>query len=238
MIDFHTHILPDIDDGSTCVEESVKMIEMLKEQGVNKIVLTSHFYAYHSSAEVFVENRNKAFKMLCEALEGKNLGVDFYLGGEILFFDELWRIDEIKDFCIKGTNYMLVEPPFASWDNSQLETILKLFSKGIVPVIAHFDRYLKYKGNKQKLKKLVSFGALLQMSCRFVNSPLTRRRAIKYVKNNGVFLLGTDCHNTASRAPDYAKTLYWLKKKLGLKGYAALEKKQNLFLRNAIKTSL
>ena len=51
MIDFHTHILPEIDDGSSSAEESVMLLESLKEQGVNKVFLTPHFYAYSSSAE-------------------------------------------------------------------------------------------------------------------------------------------------------------------------------------------
>ena len=76
MIDFHTHILPEIDDGSNSVKESVVLIKRLKEQGVNDIVLTPHFYAYSSSAENFNEIKSKSLKTLLEELKTENIEVN------------------------------------------------------------------------------------------------------------------------------------------------------------------
>ncbi len=44
-IDFHTHILPGIDDGSRNVEMSLRMLAAQREQQVDEIVATPHFYA-------------------------------------------------------------------------------------------------------------------------------------------------------------------------------------------------
>ena len=57
MIDIHTHILPCIDDGSPDVEISIKMLRSLSEQGVRKVVLTPHFYAYRTDVETFCKKR-------------------------------------------------------------------------------------------------------------------------------------------------------------------------------------
>ena len=53
MIDFHTHILPGIDDGSRNSEESIQMLNLEQEQDITKIVFTPHFYANRNSVERF-----------------------------------------------------------------------------------------------------------------------------------------------------------------------------------------
>ncbi len=237
MIDFHTHILPDIDDGSSNTHESVKMIEMLMDQGVKQIVLTPHFYAYRSSANEFLKDRESSLKKLSDALQEKKHGVELFIGGEILYFEELWCIDDLKKFCIEGTNYILIELPFASWEHSVTESIQKLSSRGVVPIIAHFDRYLKYKGNKSKLKQLVDSGALLQMGCEYLNHFLTRRKAVSFFRRGGVFLIGSDCHNVDSRSPDFGTSIAILKKKLSAKDYDKIVRRQNNLLKSAKKIS-
>ena len=61
MIDFHSHILPAIDDGSQSVEESLEMLRALKAQGVDTVIATSHFYATHRSPESYLQRRKAAF---------------------------------------------------------------------------------------------------------------------------------------------------------------------------------
>ena len=233
MIDFHTHILPDIDDGSRGEAESIRMIEMLVDQGVKKIFLTPHFYAYLSSSGKFAEKRKKSFEILLKALEGKTMDVELYLGGEVLYFDDLWRIDSLDEFCIKGTNYILIEMPFFPWENAYVECICKIINRGYVPIVAHFERYLKYKGNKSKIKSLVEYGCMLQMNCSYLNSAFTRGKALRYIKNGMVFALGSDCHNLSDRCPDTGAAYAILKKKLKKNDYELFVKKQQELTRKA-----
>ncbi len=233
MIDFHTHILPDIDDGSSSVEESVRMIEILSEQGVKKVFLTPHFYAYMSSADRFGEKRNDALKKVISAISEKSIDIELFVGGEVLFFEELWRIENISRFCVKGTNLILIEMPFSSWENSMMESILKLLNKGFVPVIAHFERYIKYGGNKAKIRTLVQSGAYLQMNCSYINNFFTRYTAIKFIKNGMVTFLGTDCHNLSERKPDYKTANDIIRKKLSFRDYERFIAKQNEIIKNA-----
>lgn len=64
MIDFHSHILPGIDDGSASVEESLKLLEMLAEQGVKTVVATPHFYPDRTSVSDFLRRRDAAYQRL------------------------------------------------------------------------------------------------------------------------------------------------------------------------------
>lgn len=235
MIDFHTHILPGIDDGSSSVEESVRMLEMLEQQGVKKALLTPHFYAYSSTAEDFSERRESALRKLVNALQEKPVNIDLYLGCEVLFFEELWRIDNLESFCIKGTNYIMVEMPFSPWTSSLLDSMGKLVSKGYIPVVAHFERYLRFRGNVEKLYELAEMGALLQMNCAYINKFFTRTKALRFIKKGYVFAIGTDCHNLSDRKPDYVTAAKLVKNKLGEKQYTKFVLGQSLLLKNAEK---
>lgn len=64
MIDFHTHILPKTDDGSRSTDESVKMLLALKEQGIDAVAATPHFYANDESVEDFLKRRQASFEAL------------------------------------------------------------------------------------------------------------------------------------------------------------------------------
>ena len=235
MIDFHTHILPDIDDGSGNVEESVRLIEILAEQGVTKIILTPHFYAHRSSIESFREKRKEALRQLKEALCKKSVDVELYAGSEALFFDDLWRIDDIRELCIEGTEYLLLEMPFSSWENSAVEHIINLTNRGIIPVLAHFERYIKYSGNIAKIKELLRYGVLLQMNCNYLHGFFTKGKGIGFIKSGSVFALGTDCHNIDSRKPDFDGIEDLLIKKLDGKTYDRFIRRQEQFIKNAKK---
>jgi protein-tyrosine phosphatase len=61
VLDFHSHILPEVDDGSQSVDESILMINALAEQGIDRIVATPHFYANDESVSEFLVRRQKAY---------------------------------------------------------------------------------------------------------------------------------------------------------------------------------
>jgi len=214
MIDFHTHILPEIDDGCNSVKESVVLIKMLKEQGVNNVFLTPHFYAYSSSAEKYSELRIKSLKNLIEELKKEKVEINLYLGSEVYFFEELWRIDTLPKLCLRGTEYILIELPFSEWTDTTISSVEKIVGKGYTPIIAHIERYIKFGKNMSKLYKLIEMGALLQMNCAWLNKFTTRRKAVKLIKRGLVSILGTDCHNLSDRVPDFGCACNYLKKKL------------------------
>ena len=86
LIDFHTHILPRIDDGSGSSQESLELLAHEKEQGVDRIVFTPHFYAGKDSVENFLDRREKSYQRLLFRMEEKGIEPPvFYKGAEVLF---------------------------------------------------------------------------------------------------------------------------------------------------------
>ena len=84
--DFHSHILPGVDDGSTSLEESLAMLTLEAEQGVRHVVATPHFYAHHDTPEAFLSRRAAAEAMLREALKDHPELPGFTVGAEVYFF--------------------------------------------------------------------------------------------------------------------------------------------------------
>ncbi|MBR5306150.1 MAG: capsular polysaccharide biosynthesis protein, partial [Oscillospiraceae bacterium] len=68
VVDFHTHILPAIDDGSSSVEESIALLKEEKEQGIDVVVVTPHFYPQNDRPERFLQRRKAAFEQLMEKI--------------------------------------------------------------------------------------------------------------------------------------------------------------------------
>ena len=86
MTDFHTHILPGVDDGSRSVEMSVQMLESMAKQGITRVVATPHFYAQVDSPKAFLERRTAAVSELQAAMEGVPKLPKLSVGAEVHFF--------------------------------------------------------------------------------------------------------------------------------------------------------
>ena len=83
MIDFHTHIIPNIDDGSRSVEETFNLIQEAQNAGFDKIISTSHFK--ENFYEVPCSERKAWVDALSQGISEKNMNVKLYLGNEIYF---------------------------------------------------------------------------------------------------------------------------------------------------------
>ena len=109
MIDFHSHILPGMDDGSKNIEESLALLRMLAEQGVKKVVATPHFYANDESVEKFLARRQQSYESLRAALPA---GMpEILLGAEVRYYQGISRLKELKELCVQGSNLLLLERP-------------------------------------------------------------------------------------------------------------------------------
>ncbi len=215
MNDIHTHILPSIDDGSRDAETSIEMIKRLSAEGVRKIALTPHFYASRNSVDSFLEKRAAALGRLREAAEGVELGAEIYVGAEVLFMDSLDRVEGFERMAIEGTKYMLLEMPFTMWSSRTLETVYRITSNGITPIIAHFERYIPIVKDMNMIYELPRLGCLLQMNAESFRSFLPKRRALKFFAEGVAKLLGSDAHNLTSRPPEIKPAYDAIAAKLG-----------------------
>lgn len=202
MVDFHTHILPGIDDGSKSTEQSIEMLRMEAKQGVTDVVLTSHFYASQNNVQQYLKTREDALKKLTCCWESGLPRI--HLGAEVQYFEGISVADEIVDLRISGTKLLLLEMPFTRWSDRVVQDVLALNSrKDIHIMLAHIDRYLGYQ-DPDVWSYLAEYGILMQVNASFFKGFLNRRKAIKMVQQGLIHVLGTDCHSMNNRAPDWS----------------------------------
>lgn len=216
VTDFHSHILPGIDDGSASVEESIAMLRMEKEQGIDCVIATPHFYAHHDTPERFLRRRARAEEMLREQMGNNPDFPELRIGAEVYFFKGISDSDVISELTIDSKQCILIEMPVSPWDASVYRELESLYvRRGVLPVIAHIDRYItrfRTYGIPGRLKDLP---VMVQANSEFFLNRLTASMALRMLKNGGIHLLGSDCHNLKSRKPDLGEALTLIQRRLG-----------------------
>lgn len=213
MIDFHSHILPGIDDGSRDVEMSLQMLSMLKAQGVSTVAATSHFYATERTPQHFLERRQEAFDKLNASLDED--APEILLGAEVLYFPGICRMEMLPELCLQGTDLLLLEMPFTSWSDHMIREVREIARSGrFTLVLAHIERYYD-KQPTSVWDELLEEGVLMQSNASFFLPFATRRKALRLLKEGRIHLLGTDCHNVTSRPPRMAEARAMIERRLG-----------------------
>ncbi len=233
MDDFHTHILPGIDDGSANTTVSIEMLKQLKEQGINKVVATPHFYMTNSSVEKFLDRREKSAAEVIKAAQEEAGLPQIVLGAEVLLYPEISGMEGLSKLCVMGTHYMLVEMPFVEWSNITYTTLDKICSMGITPIIAHFERYINLHGDEGFLYELLDMGCLIQTNAGYINSIKTGAKALRHIREGQIHLIGSDCHNMENRAPYIGKAYKKIERKLGRIEIENLQNIADMVLENA-----
>lgn len=201
MTDFHTHILPGMDDGSKDVSESLELLKIEQEMGIDRIVLTSHFYSDQNSPERFLRRRERAWQQLWPELDDSM--PELLLGAEVQYFEGMNHVEMLPDLRIEGTDLLLLEMPFCSWDSRMIRTVLELNDSGYMRVVlAHIDRYLKWQ-KADTWDALRRNGILMQVNASAFEGFFGKRKAMKMLENNEFQLLGSDCHNLKTRRPNW-----------------------------------
>lgn len=212
MIDFHSHILPKVDDGSKSAEESVKMLMLLKRQGIETVLATPHFYANHVTVDKFIERRNASYNSLKPYLTDLPKIV---LGAEVKFYEGISRLENLQSLCIGDSKLILLEMPMKKWTEYTVRELIELSSKSEIKVVlAHIERYLHFQ-DKFLLEELISQGILIQANAEFFINFLTRRKAVTMLKQGHIHFIGSDCHNLTSRPPNMELALSYIKRKAG-----------------------
>ena len=199
--DYHSHILPEIDDGSKSAEESVQMLEKLSEQGLERVVATPHFYAHREeSVESFIKKRKSAYEKLCR----KNIPVkEIYLGAEILMESGISECDGIEKLAIEGTNLILLEPPYYDCPKNLTDEIYSIsYDYKLKPIIAHIHRYIGLY-EKSEIEELLKIDAVFQINNQAFRNFREKHFVKSLIKEGYPLVFGSDCHNMTSRIPEF-----------------------------------
>lgn len=196
MIDFHSHVLPKVDDGSRHMEESLGILKRQYAKGIHQVIATPHFYP-EDDWRVFLRKRKLAKEEVERALEETGKGSMKLIGGaEVLLSVDTWAVDGLEELCIEGTSYILLEMPYSHWSDwvyTSVETIID--SRKLRPIIAHVERYDAVMENPNRLQRFLEMGALLQINTYSLSKGSSREKlAHKLIKHGMIHLLGSDVH--------------------------------------------
>lgn len=213
IIDFHAHILPEMDDGSENMEMSEQMLKVSKAQGIGVIAATPHFYAGQMTLDNFLKRRDTAYANIYK--KTVRYGVRLLLGAETAFFSGIGNADGIERLVISDTSLFLLEMPFREWNSSDMQEVEKLTERGLTPVIAHVERFFPYQKGRKIFDELYSLPVLAQVNAEALLNWRTRRLALNLFGKNMAHLLGSDCHNVSTRPPNLAMGRKIIERKLG-----------------------
>ena len=215
MIDFHSHILPGIDDGSKDAAMSRQMLEALRSQGADTVAATSHFYAMERTPERYLQRRQEAWERLTAELD--ETAPRILLGAEVLYFPGVSRMEKLPELCLEGTDLLLLEMPFSAWSEYMIREVREIARSGrFTLLLAHIERYY-YQQPAFVWDDFLAEGVLMQANADFFLPLQTRRKALRLLKEGRIHLLGSDCHNTTSRPPRMGEARAMIEKHLGRK---------------------
>lgn len=214
IIDFHSHILPGIDDGSKNVSMTEQMLETAAIQGINTMIATPHFYADSMSIQQFLRRRQTAFDIIKDMAAEK--GIHIVCGAEVAFFSDMSKAKDMELLCFENTRLIMIEMPFRAWTERDLREIELLVRWGIQPIIAHLERFYRFQSDKEVIPALLDMPVYIQINTESLLHWNTRKQPLKLFKNHQAQLLGSDCHNTSSRPENLAEGRKIIEKKLGI----------------------
>lgn len=217
VIDFHTHILPGIDDGSKNNAMSLEMLAAQGKAGVEEIIATPHFYAQKDTVDAFLLRRQQSYEQLKRAMEEQKAGLKkIGLAAEVYYFQGIGTAKMVPELCVEGTHTLLLELPFAQWNSTIYADVERLVHReGITVVLAHIERYYPFQKNKKVWNAVMELPLYKQMNAGAFLDWKRRHRALELAKAAGTILLGSDCHNMDTRRPNLAEGRAVLQKKLG-----------------------
>ena len=141
MIDFHSHIIPNVDDGSKSVEETFELLKEAKEAGFSGVISTSHYIEGYY--ETNVNERSIWIKAISENLSKKQIELDLYLGNEIYITKNVLNLLKSNNIAtINNSNYILFELPMNAKPMNMYDIIYDMLEYGLIPILAHPERYV------------------------------------------------------------------------------------------------
>lgn len=215
-VDFHSHVLPGIDDGSANVEESVAMLRMEAQQGIQRVVATPHFYPRYEKPEAFLEKRARAVAQLRAAMADQRDLPDVVVGAEVYFYPGMSESEFLSDLTIGGKGCILVEMPHGPWTQAMCRELAAIWDRrDLIPVIAHIDRYIRPFHTHGIPRQLAELPVFVQANGDFFLNSRTASMALRMLQTDRIHLLGSDCHNTTDRRANLGDAMQVIRRKLG-----------------------
>ena len=229
--DIHSHVIWGVDDGAEQKAETFRMLQEAAADGIGRIICTPHVTpgVYEFPEEVFLDH----FRQAQEYIEKEKLPLQLFRGAEILYTDNTPRLLREKRVpTLAGTNYAMIE--FSPTDSKEhiFEALQKVSSAGIIPVVAHMERYPAICKTELVRELKGRFRALMQINARTLTrkQPFWRRKFFDALFTEGLAdFVATDTHALPGRETCMAEGMKCLREKYGEEAAARIEGKPEIF---------
>lgn len=199
MIDLHCHILPGIDDGPKELSDAKEMLAMQQASGVECLFLTPHFYSEEKKVDIFLSDREETWEKLNAALTPREK-TQIRLGAEVRYGEHLLSMD-LRSLTLGESDYLLLELPGQRYPAYIHKFIDELLGKGLIPILAHVERYTYFREEPELLKGLVDIGVLAQVSAQALFDKQDKNFSVACLQHGLAQIVASDAHNTTVRKP-------------------------------------
>ena len=218
MIDIHSHIVFDVDDGPKTREDTHALLEESYRQGVRTIISTSHRRKgmFETPEEKIAENFQEVKKIAAQVAPDLKI----YYGAEIYFTnDVLKKLEEKIIPSLAETRFALIEFSMGT-PYKEIHTALdRLLHLGITPVVAHIERYKCLEKNEERVQEMIDMGCYMQINSSSVLKPRffgdeqkqLKKRARYFLEKDLVHFVASDMHNVDKRPPYMAEAYHLIK---------------------------
>ena len=236
MIDIHSHIVFDVDDGPKSIEDSKALLIEAYNQGVRMIVSTSHRRKgmFETPEEKIATNFLKVREIAKEVAD--DLVIAY--GAEIYYTpDVLEKLENKRIPTLNNSRYALIEFSMNTPYRDIQKGLSNILMLGITPVIAHIERYDALENNEKRVRELIDMGCYTQVNSSHVLKPklfgetykFMKKRAQYFLERDLVHVIASDMHNLDSRPPYMEDARQIISKKYGR------DKAEELFVENPRK---
>ena len=197
-LDFHSHILPGVDDGAVDMKDAVMMASAMKDWGFERVTCTPHITNKFRNTP---ENIRRAFEQLQEALYVAGTELDLKMSAEYRLVPETWPEVLEKNWIMPiEDRFLLMELPIFNprdiGDIKPLEEFKKVISLGLTPLLPHPERYFYLSHGE--LMSFIEAGVKIQSnygSLAGLYGEEAQKNTEDLVKKGLVSYYGTDMHN-------------------------------------------
>jgi protein-tyrosine phosphatase len=219
VIDFHNHILPNLDDGSKSIEMSIEMLHEAAEQGITDVVNTVHFqHPKVDGVDISLEICQLKLEQLYNAMDKENISINIHLGAEVFYLPNLTNIVTSNLATFGNGKYMLIEFLTNRIPDSHKQVLFDLKMNGITPIIAHPERYKSVQSNISMVYRWLNAGCLIQIDAGSLTGSLggsAQKAALEIVDRKLCQLLGSDAHDSRNRNFQLKEALDICKNRIG-----------------------
>ncbi|MEH6453610.1 MAG: CpsB/CapC family capsule biosynthesis tyrosine phosphatase [Psychromonas sp.] len=221
MIDLHSHILPGLDDGASCLEDSLSLIRNSINDDVTHILATPHIH--FGTFDNDMVSIKTAFNSLCEYIDNHGVSINLAYAAEIRISPEIIQLVEQKQIPFmgkyEGADIMLLEFPHSHILPGSEKLIDWLIKKNIKPMIAHPERNRDVWKYPEAMQPFIKRNCLLQITASSLLGDFgerSKKHAWSYIESGDATIVASDMHNL-KRRPNKMKEAYNLvQKRFGL----------------------